>query len=375
VYSFENNHLQTMILVKRYFELLLLAVSLSSSSAWISSGKKDAPKLQMDESLDGSSSSSSRRNFLNVGITATSSMLLFPDSSDAVRAIGGAEEDCRAAGNCLEIGEWDGALGWTWGGKDRCDATDPKCGPDGKLRDSAPSGESVPTISNKITQVVAISFDIGRTETAVIRLGLYGEDAPASVEQFFQFVTRGLRTTSDLVFENGMGVQATPVSLLTGGILGQIVPGQRIDFGIPSQSAAFARSRGMSKAGDNFMAQPRPKELNDPVIRKHDAAGLLSVPGKGIGYGGSGFESDDECFESSFQITAGPVPAMDKEGRKVIGQILDQESMNNLARLVSLPTKKGFKGVIPGQNSGPPLLKVSLRDVSVGTIENRQTKA
>ena len=363
-----------MVLVKRYFELLLLAVSLSSSSAWISSGKKDAPKLQMDESLDGSSSSSSRRNFLNVAITATSSMLLFPDSSDAVRAIGGAEEDCRAAGNCLEIGEWDGALGWTWGGKDRCDATDPKCGPDGKLRDSAPSGESVPTISNKITQVVAISFDIGRTETAVIRLGLYGEDAPASVEQFFQFVTRGLRTTSDLVFENGMGVQATPVSLLTGGILGQIVPGQRIDFGIPSQSAAFARSRGMSKAGDNFMAQPRPKELNDPVIRKHDAAGLLSVPGKGIGYGGSGFESDDECFESSFQITAGPVPAMDKEGRKVIGQILDQESMNNLARLVSLPTKKGFKGVIPGQNSGPPLLKVSLRDVSVGTIENRQTK-
>jgi hypothetical protein len=30
------------------------------------------------------------------------------------------------------------------GGKDRRDATDPRCGPDGQLRDGIPSGETVP---------------------------------------------------------------------------------------------------------------------------------------------------------------------------------------------------------------------------------------
>jgi hypothetical protein len=108
------------------------------------------------------------------------------------------------------------------------------------------------------------------------------------------------------------------------------------------------------------------------MIRSHDAAGLLSVPAKGIGYGGSGFESEDECFESSFEITAAPVPAMDKEGRRVIGQLMDQESMAALARLASLPTKKGFKGVIPGQNSGPPLLKVSLTGIAASSSDSTQ---
>jgi cyclophilin family peptidyl-prolyl cis-trans isomerase len=231
-------------------------------------------------------------------------------------------------------------------------------------------GDPIPEISNKITQVVELTFGIGRAESNVVRLGLYGDDAPESVQQFLQFVTRGLRTTSNLAFENGMGVQSVPVSLTQGGILGQIVPGQRLDFGIPSQAAAYSRSKGLSKAGDDFLPQPKPNEIKEPAFRKHDVAGLLSIPGKGIGYGGLGFESDDECFESSFQITATPVPAMDKEGRRVIGQVLDQESMSNLARLASLPTKKGFKGVIPGQNSGPPLLKVTLTDVDVGTVKS-----
>lgn len=351
--------------------ILIVALLFQSSHGWLNNGNtylnaqsRQSTTLNMKGVED-----SSRRQFFTTA-AAASSVLLSPSSSQAVvRAIGGAEVDCRAAGNCLEIGEWDGAVGWTWGGKDRCDATDPKCGPDGKLLGSVPSGEAVPANTNKITKIVEIEYEIGRAESGVIRLGLYGDDAPASVDQFLQFVTRGLRTTSELAFESGMGVQSVPVSLTRGGILGQIVPGQRLDFGVPSQSMAFARSKGMSKAGDDFLAQSRPTEIQDPVIRSHDSAGLLSVPGKGIGYGGLGFESDDECFESSFQITAAQVPSMDKEGRKVIGQVLDPESMANLARLASLPTKKGFKGVIPGQNSGPPLLKVSLSDINVASPE------
>jgi hypothetical protein len=160
--------------------------------------------------------------------------------------------------------------------------------------------------------------------------------------------------------------------MIRGGTLGQIVPGQRLDFGVPLQSAAYARSKGMSKAGDNFVPQPRPKELKEvPALRNHDAAGLVSLPKKGLGYGGTGFESEDECFESAFQITASSVPSMDKD-RRVIGQLIDQTSMANLARLVSLPTKKGFRGVIPGQNSGPPLLKVTLIDIDIQTTSKAQ---
>lgn len=39
------------------------------------------------------------------------------------RAVGEAEKTCREKGNCLEKFDIDGAVGWNWGGKDRCDAT------------------------------------------------------------------------------------------------------------------------------------------------------------------------------------------------------------------------------------------------------------
>lgn len=246
------------------------------------------------------------------------------------------------------------------------------------MRDAPLTGESVPDpMGYSITHVVQLSLAIGRSdEDCIVRLGLYGNDVSESVEEFLKLVSpAGLKTTSDLMFENGMGVDAIPVSLTRGGMLGQIVPGQRLDFGIPLQSAAYARSKGMANAGDNFVPQPRPQQLKDvPVLRKHDAAGLLSVPAKGIGYGGTGFESEDECFESSFQITASAIPAMDKENRRVIGQALDNESMASLARLASLPTKKGFRGVIPGQNSGPPLKKVVLADLQVGKVKSKSTE-
>ena len=57
---------------------------------------------------------------------------------------------------------------------------------------------------------------------------------------------------------------------------------------------------------------------------------------------------DDEAFASAFQITAKAVPDMDKEGRKVVGQIIDSKSMDLLARLAGSPTRK----MLPGQNGG-----------------------
>lgn len=316
-----------------------------------------------------------RRFFLQSLLTASASasaLVVLPPSAAlaaASRAVGSGEIACREAGNCLETGEWDGAIGWEWGGHDRCDAADPLCGPDGKLRDEI-VGKQVPRPTGTITHAVAIQLDVGRAETGVLKLGLYGEDCPGAVQQLVTFLTTGLLATDESKTSNSLGQISDPVALAVGGVVASIVPGLTVEFGVPSQAYAYARSRGLSKAGDAFVPQPRPKVdfTSDKVLRSHDVAGLLSVAAKGLGYGGTGFESDDETFERSFLITSDSVPALDKAGRRVVGQVLDATSMAFLERLSSLTTKKGLKGVIPGQTSGPPLLKVTVRDIQVTTV-------
>ena len=292
------------------------------------------------------------------------------------RAVGSAEKSCREEGNCLEKGDWDGAVGWNWGGKDRCDATDPRCGIDGKLKDAPPTGDPVPDkLGLTITHEVKIVLSIGKSEKGTLKIGLYGNNAPIAVAQIVDFLDprKGLLTTSKLALDEGYGVSSAPISLAYSGILNVIYPNQRLDFGILSQQIAYGKRKNISRIPENFIPQPRPTKnqqelMNEPSVRLHDTAGLFSIPSKGLGYGGTGFEPEDEAFASAFQITSTAVPSMDganKENRKVIGQLLDQESMALLARLSSLPTKKGLKGIIPGQNYGPPLLKVQVLNVSV----------
>lgn len=306
--------------------------------------------------------------------------------AEVTRAVGSVEAACREAGNCLERGEWDGAVGWNWGGKDRCDPTDPRCGGDGKLKEGDLVGKPVPQPPPgqerpQITHVAFIEVAIGRDEVGVLKLGLYGQDAPASVDQLISFLSASGLSTIDPNEDQLFGKILSPVSLARGGVVDLIVPGLTVDLGVPSQAYAYARSKGLSKAGDSFVAQPRPK-VNaggkapisaDKFPRAHDAAGLLSVPAKGLGYGGSGFEPDDEAYESSFLITASAVPSFDNAkggagARRVVGQVLDATSMAFLERLSNLPTKRGLKGVIPGQTAGPPLLRVSVQNVAVSKV-------
>lgn len=294
------------------------------------------------------------------------------DPAFATRAVGSGEIECREKGNCLEVGEWDGAVGWNWGAKDRCDATDPQCGADGRLRNGAIQGKPVPRSDNtEITHVVAIQIDVGREETGIIKLGLYGKDAPASVQQLIAFLSEQGFSTLDGK-GNTVGKETGPVSLAKGGIVDQIVPGLSVDFGVPVQSVAWARSLGRAKVGESFIPQPRPNEKSvqgDVSPRTHNAAGLVSLSYKGLGYGGTGFESDDEAYESSFLITNDAIPSLDKT-RRVVGQILDADSMAFLERLASIPTKRGIRGVIPGQTSGPPLLKTVVRQTQVAEVIN-----
>lgn len=268
----------------------------------------------------------------------------------------------------------DGFVGWEWGGKDRCDALDPNCGSNGKLRDRPLVGKPVPPVDAKgISSVAAIQINVGRDESGVLKLGLYNDGTDPTIQshvtQFVQFLSNeGLVTDSS---QSTIGRVTSGVSLQRSGVVTNIIPSQAITLGVSSQSYSFARSLGRAKVGDDFVPQNRPKSLSvsSSKLRPHDCAGLISVPDKGIGYGGTGFENTDECFESAFIITADAMPSLDAT-RTVIGQVLDAPSMAFLERLANLPTQKGIRGVLPGQNFGPPLPKVSVGQIQITTVSS-----
>jgi hypothetical protein len=293
--------------------------------------------------------------------SATVALLLplsSPDPSNAAsvpvqRAVGSAESKCKSEGNCLEKLDIDGAVGWNWGGVDRCDASDPNCGPDGTP--SVLASLPVPPLPEgyDVTDVVEMTLNIGsgsKSETRMMRMGLYGSKCPESVREMIDLCGRtGLVTSKDLLL-------GAPVRLGGGGgSVTYIRIGERVDFGIPSQKVAYARYIRKAKAPDEFVPQSRPEGSRLKMVREemssrvHDMAGLVSIPKEGIGYGGGlVLGKDDEAYSSSFQLTVGPVKDMDYEGRKVIGQLLDVESMDTLSRLAGLATRK----LLPGQGGG-----------------------
>lgn len=282
------------------------------------------------------------------------------------RAVGSAESRCREEGNCLEKFELDGAVGWSWGGKERCDASDPLCGPDGRLREEALRGGAVPAKDPEleVTDVVEMTLTIGtgsNAGTGTMRMGLYGKRCPALVREVVDLCGRGIVTSQNLLL-------GAPVRLGDErGSLTYIRPEERLEFGVFSQKVAYAKSIRRAKAPDEFVPQGRPSgerlELarGEKSSRAHDVAGLISVPKEGIGYGSFLGTKDDEAYATAFQVTAASVPEMDKEGRKVVGQLLDRGSMDLLARLAGSPTRK----MLPGQNGGKGAV---VRDVLVESV-------
>jgi len=263
----------------------------------------------------------------------------------------------------------DGAVGWNWGGTERCDARDTNCGPDGRLRDSPLEGQPIPPIEDlQITDIIEMAVTIGTGSTAttdILRIGLYGTTCPELTKEMTDLCGRGIVTSQNLLL-------GAPVRLGEGyGALTYIRPEERLEFGIPSQKVAYAKSIRKAKAPEEFVPQSRPGgERLDLVkaeqsARLHNYAGLISLPRDGIGYGGGLLGNDDEAFSSAFQITASEAPDMDKEGRKVIGQLIDVNSMNLLARLAGSPTRK----MLPGQNGGSPLIKVSVDECIVSSAK------
>jgi len=270
----------------------------------------------------------------------------------------------------------------------KCDPGDARCRQGGELADDVPSGQPIPAVTNRITYVVQMIVDVGErreNDAGYLRFGLYGDDCPGSVKQLLLFLTRGIKSMNMDALEDALEVDYAPVSLMDGsGSVQNICSGKGIDFGVPSQSKAYSRSRGLRTAGPYFVPQGRPTPTleGEAFPRPHSVAGLISVPAKGIGYGdassGGGIIaselSDDEIFASAFTITAQEAPALDKpntaQQQRVIGQIIDNESMQFLERLANLPVQKKVGKV----SSGPPLLKVRVRDVDVQKVKNESGK-
>lgn len=262
----------------------------------------------------------------------------------------------------------------------RCDAEDIRCQQDGKLGD-APSGQPIPKVTNKITHVVQIIIDVGerREEAGFIRFGLYGEECPKSTKEMLLFLTRGLSSMDEETLRNSIGLEYAPITLTESGCVPTIYSGKAVDFGVPSQAKAFAKSRGVRTAGPNFVPQNRPPAIeSEGSARPHNVAGLISIPSKGIGYGGGSGSSIDEAYESAFTITADATPTFDGK-RRVIGQVIDDPSMQFLSRLASLPVQKGkgsnSDGLPSGTLSGSPLLKVRVRqEIGVQKVGDSSSK-
>lgn len=332
----------------------------------------------------------SRSDILKKSIPMIAALLGLGTTANAevMRAVGGAEIQCRKEGNCLERGELDGALGWEWGSKDRCDPNDPSCGVNGKVLDADSlvdlSPPQIPAGAD-ITDIIEIQVSIGKKESGVLKLGLFGNAFPEAVSQFKNFVDskEGLFTNS-LVRESAdyYVTSQAPVNLCSNGFgsVNTIYPSERISFGLTSQGLGYAKEKSLNKIPTDFVPQQRPKEL-DPskkeIIELHDTAGLLSIPKRGLGY--TGYSplskiSDDEIFTNAFSITTTTTKENNNNNKNldkdnlVIGQILDSASMSTLNRISNIPTIKGFKGVIPGQDYGAPFLKVQVTSVSVNPV-------
>jgi hypothetical protein len=106
-------------------QVALLCGLLVAAQAWTGrapqkNGKSLPGVVAHDESLlvapiSGASTDVSTRRRLLQGILVGSSLFaglegVVSPAQAVTRAVGSGEEACRAAGNCLETGEWDGAV-------------------------------------------------------------------------------------------------------------------------------------------------------------------------------------------------------------------------------------------------------------------------
>jgi cyclophilin family peptidyl-prolyl cis-trans isomerase len=203
-----------------------------------------------------------------------------------------------------------GAVGIIWGGRERCDPTDPVCTAGGVETDAAASAREVPKPRAAVTERFGMDVLIAGESVGQLKLGVYRDAAPDSCDTFSQLARGTLVSDPDDV----------PATLERSTAV-RVLKGREVQLGaLTVPNGQLRLVSGKTRPQRFSVVPPRNKDTN---TLSHDAAGLLSVR-----RGGGSF---------SFLLTPDANPALDREWI-VIGQVLDNESMQILARLNSLPT-------------------------------------
>lgn len=214
-----------------------------------------------------------------------------------------------------------------WNGRYRCDPQDPLCRDGGRLA-SGLDVQPVPSDRKNVTDRVRLGLEIGRGETGVLNVGLWGDAAPDAVGAFVKISKGKWRPEAD-------EIPAT----YEGSPLVKLKRNSSITFGIGEEGGSTVIVRGSTRP---VRVPCRPPKTADPENGvSHDAAGLISVPKNGGTY--------------EFQITTRANPSLDKD-YMVIGSLLDAASMQVLERLNGIP--------VNGYTSAPQL-RVNVDSVSV----------
>lgn len=204
----------------------------------------------------------------------------------------------------------DSLLGIVWGGKSRCDPTDATCQAGGVDAEPLPMESAPPSRANPASERFGLDVSVGGQRVGRIALGLWAESAPASCDAFSQ-LARGV-----LISEPG----DEPAKLERSAAV-KIQRDQAVVLGdLKNLGGSLRLMAGRTRPVRFPVVPPRNNDADNGL--SHDRAGLLSVR-----RGGGAF---------SFVLTPKANTELDREFI-VIGQILDDEGMQVLARLNQLP--------------------------------------
>ena len=168
----------------------------------------------------------------------------------------------------------------------------------------------------RITSRALLRISIGDELPVPLVLGLYGEEAPASVKLFESLCSGSLGT--------GLAYRGSSVSRIQRGKAvfgGSLSGGSTKAVEREIDSTGYVRSKTIDRAAA-FMN-------DDQNGLRHDRAGLLSMKRGGGDFG--------------FVITPAPNPELDAE-RVVVGEVVGEESFATLKALDELPVRPPSSG-------------------------------
>ena len=214
-----------------------------------------------------------------------------------------------------------------WGGRERCDPTDAACAAGGQL-ETGDQQQPVPSKPLEASAKVAFDVSIAGQLAGTLTVGLDRSAGPASVETFLQLCRGTLISREDQEPASFQSSKAASVQRDKVVVLGDLT----------RLGGSLELVRGRTKP---LRVPVQPPSNDDTNTISHDQAGLLSVR-----RGGGSFQ---------FMLTPRANPDLDRDNL-VIGKIIDEDGMQLLARLNSLPVNN---------YDGAPLAKVQVSAVRV----------